>query len=91
MLVIISDDKFSKVFVNLIDACIDRIKDAVRWNVGQEAYEKALDAIDLCEDLLEADGNSHPEIRVELDKATKRLEKAYDEFDKSFTEADDDL
>lgn len=85
----IPDDKFAQVFVNLIDNCIIRIEDAVRWNVGQEAYEKALDAIDLCEDLLEADGNSHPEIRVELDKATSRLEKAYDEFDEAFMEADE--
>ena len=89
--IVIPADKFAKVFVNLIDSYIIRIEDAARREVGEKAYGEGLNTLDLCEDLLEADGTSHPEIRVELDKVTQRLDKAYDEFDEAFMEADDEL
>ena len=44
---------------------------------------------DLCEDLLESDGQYHPEVRIEIDQASQRLDEAYGEFDKAFTEADE--
>lgn len=87
--IIIPADKFAATFVNLIDACIIRIEDAARREVGEKAYEEGLNTLDLCEDLLKADSNSHPGIRVELDKVIQRLDKAYDEFDEAFMEADE--
>ncbi len=87
--IVIPSDKFATVFVNLIDDCATRIEDAIRREVGEKAYGEGLNTIDLCEDLLKADSNSHPEIRVELDKVIQRLDKAYDEFDEAFMEADE--
>ena len=82
-------DKFAATFVNLIDACIIRIEDAVRREVGEKAYGEGLNTLDLCEDLLKSDNTSHPEVRVEIDQASQRLDEAYGEFDKAFTEADE--
>lgn len=87
--IVIPADKFAKVFVNLIDSCIIRIEDAARREVGDKAYQQATDVLDLCEDLLESDGQYHPEVRIEIDQASQRLDEAYGEFDKAFTEADE--
>lgn len=89
--IVIPGDHFAKVFVNLIDACIIRIEDAARREVGEKAYVEGLNTLDLCEDLLESDGQYHPEVRIEIDQASQRLDEAYGEFDKAFTEADDEL
>mgnify|MGYP004524864417 FL=1 len=89
--IVIPADHFAKVFVNLIDSCINRIEDAARREVGEKAYGEGLNTIDLCEDLLKSDGQYHPEVRIEIDQASKRLDEAYDEFDEAFAEDDDEL
>ena len=87
--IVIPADKFAKVFVNLIDSCIIRIEDAARREVGEKAYGEGLNTLDICEDLLESDGQYHPEVRIEIDQASQRLDEAYNEFDEAFTEADE--
>lgn len=87
--IVIPADKFAKVFVNLIDSCIIRIEDAARREVGEKAYGEGLNPLDLCEDLLKSDGQYHPEVRIEIDQASQRLDEAYNEFDEVFTEADE--
>lgn len=85
--IVIPEGRFSTIFVSLIDSCINRIEDAARREVGEKAYGEGLNTLDLCEDLLKSDGQYHPEVRIEIDQASQRLDKAYDEFDEAFTEA----
>lgn len=75
--IIITDGKFVEVFTDLISEYTEEIVDAACLETGEKAYTKATDVLGMYEKLLEADGNYHPEVEVEMKPYRDDLEEAF--------------
>jgi hypothetical protein len=88
--IVITDGKFVEVFTDLISEYTEEIADATSLEIGEKAYTKATDVLDIYEKLLESDGNYHPEVEVEMKPCRDQLEEAFQKCVAFFDEGEDE-
>lgn len=76
--IVITDGKFVEIFTDFISESIEEIEDANYLETGERAYREAMNVIGIYERMLEADGNWHPEVEVEMKPYRDQLEEAFE-------------
>ena len=89
--IVIPADKFARLYENTITGYANSIDGAFSLEECKVLFERADAFDDACREILYADGDWKPEVKVVMDRSWLVLEAAFDAASSAFEEADDDL
>lgn len=75
--IVIPSDKFARLYENTITGYAESIDDASSLEECKVLFERADAFDDACREILYADGDWKPEVKVVMDRAWLALEAAY--------------